>query len=120
MEADTRDGTSSTISKVLKKVGLSSFTIDNLTPGNGSCFMIAVLQQVRKNSKTYPPRIQTLAASLNHYGLRVEVKNFVNSSDHPSIHDWKERFRTVTALEWDYYWSDSWMLNKPRIRGQWT
>ena len=119
MAADTREGNSSILS-MLRKVGLSSFTLDSPTPGNGSCFMIAILQQVRRNSKCYPSRLQALAANLDHYGLRVEVKKYVNSCEHPVIQDWKERFRNVTDLEWNYYWSENWMLKMKRGRGQWT
>ena len=75
---------------------------------------------MRRNSKCYPSRLQALAANLDHYGLRVEVKKYVNSCEHPVIQNWKERFRNVTDLEWNYYWSENWMLKMKRGRGQWT
>ena len=121
MAADTRDSYSSTIMRVLKKVGLTSFTLDSVTPGDGACFMTATLQQIRRNKETYPNQIQTMAENLDQFTLRKAVKSFVNSSIHPIILNLKSMFSDATGMTWNFYWSNKYMLkNVLGSEEQWT
>ena len=64
-----------TIMANMRRVGLS-FQLDNLTRGNGSCLMIAVLQQLKRPefySQLAAP-VKQMVDSLDHHSFRWFVK----------------------------------------------
>ena len=119
MAGDVKDAYRSSILGLLRKVGLFSFSVDTVTPADGSCFMTATLQQIQRHSESYPPHVRALI-SRGQYELRKAVRDFMNNSNHPVIRDWKSRFFSTTGKEWNFYWSEKWMLRRAtRLRAQW-
>ena len=93
-----------------KKIGLN-LELDNLTRGNGSCFMIAVLQQCnRRDVKMYlQDDVLKMATDLNFMAFRKAVISFMIHSSHPSVLAYKRRYETnampVTKKNWVEYWN---------------
>ena len=66
--------------------------IDNLTFGNGSCFMISVLQQCRRPEvKIYCQEdVLDMSKSFDTQSFRNKVSDFMLQSNHPSVLLYKE------------------------------
>ena len=67
------------IMKSNRRLGLRYFKLDQLTKGEGSCFPIAVLQQLNREEVFAHLRedLRQLARSMDHHLLRQRVKSFV-------------------------------------------
>ena len=90
------------------------FKLDQLTKGNGSCWMISVFQQCkRKEIWLYlQDDIRTLVENMDTDGLRNAVANLMLSSNHPKIRTYKERYERNDGSEvsWSALWN---MMRNP-------
>ena len=72
-----------------RRLGLGFFKLDKLTKGEGSCFMIAIIQQLNRDEVFDDSRedIKELAGTRDQFQLRIRVKNFIfrDKSNHPKI-----------------------------------
>ena len=59
-----------------KRLGIDIFKLDELTKGEGSCFMIAIMQQLNRNEVFDSSReeVKELARTKDQYQLRIRVK----------------------------------------------
>ena len=66
----------SAIMEKMRSIGLH-FKLDKLTRGNGSCFMIAVLQQLNQPElySQLPEEVKPMVDSLDHQSFRLFVRN---------------------------------------------
>ena len=88
--------------------------LDQLTEGRGNCFPIAILQQCRRpeiNQQLKPvPKmlLRTLRTGPRHKALRYSVMNFIKTSEHPRIHQFKLQYEETDGAAnketWDDYW----------------
>ena len=100
-----------------KKLGINIFKLDELTKGEGSCFMIAVMQQLNRNEVFDSSReeVKELARTKDQYQLRLRVNNFIcnDKADHPKVqwlrnmHDLDQVAKAADNEEtetWEEYW----------------
>ena len=96
--------------------------LDKLTYGNGSCFMIATLQQCARNDvEIYlQEKIINMAKNLDTDEFRSEVSNFILNSSHPTVLAYKRRYEEndmkFMKKSWFQYWTDM----KERGRNRWA
>ena len=105
------------IMKAMKRNGIDDiFKLDKLTKGKGNCFMIATIQQIRREEVLGASRaeVRNIAASMNHSLLRQGVYNWIMEHlTHPKIIKMKEVYELDQAVRkdlgeetksWDAYW----------------
>merc|ERR1712029_843342 len=100
-----------------KRLGIDIFKLDELTKGEGSCFMIAVMQQLNRNEVFDSAReeVKELARTKDQYQLRIRVKNFIcrDKANHPKVR-WLRDFYNLDQVAkaaanertetWEEYW----------------
>ena len=90
------------------------FILDQLTEGRGNCFPIAILQQCRRpeiNQQLKPvPKmlVRTLRTGPRHKALRYSVINFIKTSNHPRIHQFKLQYEQTDGVANKETWEDYW------------
>ena len=80
------------------------FKIDKLTRGKGNCFMIATIQQLRREEvyEKSRPEVREIAASMNHRFLRRSVYNWLMEHlTHPKIIRMRELYDLDQAVKKD-------------------
>ena len=105
------------IMESLKRNGADDvFKLDSLTKGKGNCFMIAIMQQLRREEvyEKCTPEVKKIAASMNHRFLRVSVYDWVMQHlTHPKIVRMRELYNLDQDIKrdlgevtrtWDAYW----------------
>ena len=86
--------------------------LDKLTQGVGNCFMVAVLQQLRRNEihSNLGDDLKQMANDLDQMKLRRFVVDFIRQrKDHPQVIYMKERFAPDLEVfngpkSWEEYW----------------
>ena len=102
----------------LKRNGVDDvFKLDNLTKGRGNCFMIATVQQLRREDvyEASRPEIRKIAATMDHSALRVSVYNWIwKNLTSPKIVRMRELYDLDQDIKrdlgeetktWDGYWN---------------
>lgn len=92
------------------------FMLDQLTRGKGNCFMVAMMQQLRREEvyERSRPDIKEVAASMNHRIFRVRVYDWVKKHlNHPKINSMREMYELDQAIRRDLgeetrSWNDYW------------
>ena len=100
-----------------RRLGLAHFKIVKLTIGNGSCFPIAVIQQLNREDVIdhLSEELRELARSMDYHLLRKKVKDFICSLQcrHPKVLELKDIFYNDQAAKvaagepsktWEEYW----------------
>ena len=100
-----------------KRLGIDIFKLDELTKGEGSCFMIAIMQQLNRPEVFDSSReeVKELARTKDQYQLRLRVNNFIcnDKADHPKVqwlrnmHDLDQVAKAADNEEtetWEEYW----------------
>ena len=84
--------------------------LDNLTFGNGSCFMISILQQChRPDIEIYlPDHMINISKNYDTDKFRCEVSNFMLSSGHPAVIEYKERYEKYDMRILKKTWIEHW------------
>merc|ERR1711911_518102 len=85
------------------------FRLDGLTKGNGSCLMIAIMQQLRRKEiyERARPEVQELARRLDHEEFRRRINFYVTTSQDPRLIELKEFYNnSAETKSWDQYWKD--------------
>ena len=93
--------------------------LDRLTKGEGNCFMISILQQL-KSSDVYShlsSELKTLADEMNPMNLRRQVTNFITTSNHPSIRNLKALYYPDPASSDPKTWKEYW--ERMLVNGHW-
>ena len=120
---DTERKLADQIMDSLRRLGLNSFKLDNLTKGAGSCFMIAVLQQLNREGLRFDDLredVKVLARTMDPHLFRVKVRDFICriKYDHRKVLELKIMFyidqdaKAEAGEEtktWEEYWDS--MLN---------
>ena len=92
------------------KFGLN-LKLDDITPGKGNCFFIAVIQQLRR-PEIYPTvsrSLQQMAGAWDHLALRKAVCSYAKSSAEVAAR--KEFFLySMNGVPWDTYWGPDHMM----------
>ena len=110
-------GLADEIIKAMKRNGIDDiFKLDKLTKGKGNCFMIATIQQIRREDVlgASRPEVRDIAASMNPQLLRHSVYNWIMEHlTHPKIIRMRELYELDQAVKkdlgevtktWDAYW----------------
>ena len=85
------------------------YRLDRLTKGNGSCLMIALMQQLRREDIYLKarPEVQELARTLDHQEFRKRVKLFITNMENPRVKEFKDHYiNSAQPKTWDQYWED--------------
>ena len=87
--------------------------LDRITPGKGNCFPIAVLDQCKRPEimRNLHPQIKKIVKCNMQTAqmlLRQSVRNFVQSSEHPAIRNYKNEYRQTVAVVEDRSWEENW------------
>ena len=85
------------------------YRLDRLTKGNGSCLMIALMQQLRREDIYLKarPEVQELARTLDHREFRRRVKLFITNTENPRVKEFKDHYNnSAQPKSWDQYWED--------------
>ena len=91
------------------------FKLDDLTRGRGNCFMIAVLQQLKRGDifGLLTPEMKTIASTIDHNGFRRLVKTYIDTSKEPIVIEMKKNYSLnymaaaalgEEPLTWNHYW----------------
>ena len=90
------------------------FELDQITLGDGQCFMTSVIQQLRRPEVNcgLSPKWQLLSRHLDPRSFKFQVKRFLNSSDHPRVQFLKENIQNFTGMSWEDYWSSKYIMKK--------
>ena len=84
---------------------------DNLTEALGDCFPLSVLQQLNRPEifKDLSSTLKKIVYNKNQSKLRQEISNFMVTSRHPRLIDYKKQFEggigPLIKLTWDEYWT---------------
>ena len=102
----------------LKRNGIDDvFKLDKLTKGRGNCFMVATIQQLRREEvyEASTPEVREVATSMNHRFLRQSVCDWIRENlTHPKIVRMKELYDLDQDIKknlgeeirtWDNYWN---------------
>ena len=93
------------------------FKLDHLTKGKGNCFMVAIIQQLRREEvyERSRPDVKKIAASMNHRFLRVGVYDWIMQNlSHPKIIRMREMYDLDQVIKrdlgeetktWQQYWN---------------
>ena len=100
-----------------RRLVLDYFKLDKLTKGEGSCFPIAVVQQLNREDIFDHLRedLRNMARTLDHHMLREKVKDFICrlKKNHQKVRELKEIFNIDQAARqeageesktWEKYW----------------
>ena len=101
-------GWAETIIQHIRKIK-QPFRLDRLTKGNGSCLMIALMQQLRRKDIYHKGRseVQELARSLDHREFRKRVKLFTTTTEDPRLRELREHYNNSAEPKlWNQYWED--------------
>ena len=92
------------------------FKIDKLTRGNGSCWMISVFQQCKREEINIylPDDIRSLVNNMDTNGLRIAVCDFMLTSNHPKVKTFKERYERLDGSELP--WIELWGAGRKGMR----
>ena len=106
------------IMESLRRNGVDDvFKLDHLTKGKGNCFMVATIQQLRREEvyERSRPDVKKIAASMNHRLLRVGVYNWIMKNlTHPKIVSMKDLYELDQVIKkdlgeetktWEEYWN---------------
>ena len=105
------------IMESLRRNGVQDvFKLDHLTRGKGNCFMIAMMQQLRREEvcERARPEIKEVAANMNHRVFRVRVHDWVMKHlNHPKIVRMRDLYELDQAIKRDLgeetkSWNDYW------------
>ena len=83
------------------------FVLDQITLGDGQCFMTAMIQQMRRQdvNSSLPPDLQKYAWIMDPRAFKFQVRKFMNGSQHPRILDLRKDFILFTGMSWQEFWS---------------
>ena len=76
------------------------FMLDQITLGDGQCFMTAMIQQMRRpdvNSSLSADQ-QKHAWIMDPRAFKFQVRKFMNGNPHPKIQDLRKDFKTFTGF----------------------
>ena len=85
--------------------------VDDITPGKGNCFFIAVIQQLRRQDIycNLPGQLKKMADEWDHLALRRAVCTFAKSS--PDVASRREFFLySMAGRPWDVYWGPNYLM----------
>ena len=103
------------LNSLIERRGLP-FKIDKLTRGNGSCWMISVFQQC-KRQEIYlylQDDIRNLVDKMDTNGLRNAVCDFMLTSNHPKVKIFKARYQRLDGSELP--WIELWGAGRKGMR----
>ena len=104
------------ILKAVRQNGLE-VKLDDLTKGDGNCFMIGTLQQMKRRDvhEHLNEEQRGLRRSLE---LRRSVQKFMQSNEnHPLIRNMKIQFNAAEEMSWTEYW---WRMTNGRTDMLWA
>ena len=94
--------------------------LDRLTKGEGNCFMVAVLQQLRRPDvyDHLSIELKRLADKMDPMLMRIQVTNFMTTSCHRRVEEMRQNYVPDVDIQndpksWDDYWK------RMLIRGMW-
>ena len=94
----------------VKKIGLN-LKLDDVTYGDGACFIVAVMQQLlRPDVKIYlPDDILRIVTDFDIMAFRRRVATFMLNSKNPSVLNYKLRYEKIAMpiikKSWTAYWN---------------
>ena len=98
------------IMETVDKLGLP-FRLDQLTKGEGNCFLVAIIQQCKRPeifSELTPLLRRVVKQRTGHTTLRSSVQNVVTKSKLPIVARLKAQYEQydsdIRGENWDKYW----------------
>ena len=101
-------GWAETIIQHIRKIK-QPFRLDRITKRNGSCLMIALMQQLKRKDiyNKANSEVQELARSLDHREFRRRVKLFTTTMEDPRLRELRDHYNnSAEPRSWDQYWED--------------
>ena len=95
----------------MKKFGLN-LKLDQVTPGKGDCFFVAIIQQLRRPEiySTLSGRLQQMADNWDHLALRKAVCSFAKTSFLVTARREFLIHSMYGVKSWDTYWGPNHMM----------
>ena len=95
----------------VNKFGLN-LKLDDVTPGEGNCFFIAVLQQLRRPEiySTVSRSLKQMADTWDHLALRKAVCSFAKSSPEVAARRELIIYAMYDVKPWDTFWGPDHMM----------
>ena len=83
------------------------FILDQITLGDGQCFMTAIIQQMRRPdvNSSLSQDLQKFAWMMDPRAFKFKVRKFMKDSPHPKVQDLRKDFQIFTGLPWEEFWS---------------
>ena len=83
------------------------FILDQITLGDGQCFMTAIIQQMRRPdvNSSLSQDLQKFAWIMDPRAFKFKVRKFMKDSPHPKVQDLRKDFQIFTGLPWEEFWS---------------
>ena len=87
--------------------------LDDITGGDGNCWVRGVVQQLERTEIQIQPNIRTMEVldgirEESYLRLKKEISKFMTSSQHPTIQTAKTEFEESIGLTDDISWEDFW------------
>lgn len=90
------------------------FVLDQITLGDGQCFMTSVIQQLRRPdvNTCLTPKWQQYSRIMDPRSLKFQVKNFMQSCQHKRVKDLKMDWKNFTGMTFEAYWGVKHIMKK--------
>ena len=110
------------LKKTIEQCGLP-LKLDDITGGDGNCWVRGVVQQLERTEIQIQRNIRTMEVQegireKSYLRLKKEISKFMTSSQHPTIQTAKTEFEESIGLTDDISWEDFW--KKMEKDGEWA
>ena len=95
--------------------GLSEcFVLDQITLGDGQCFMTSVIQQLRRpDVNTFlTPKWQKYSRVMDPRAFKFQVRRFATTCQHPRVQNLRTDWANFTGLSFEDYWKVDHIMKK--------
>ena len=90
------------------------FALDQITLGDGQCFMTSCIQQLRRPTINcaLPPRWQQILKIMDPRALKSQVRKFMQTCQHQRVQELRMNWRNFTGMSFEDYWSIKYIMKK--------
>ena len=90
------------------------FKLDQVTLGDGQCFMTSCIQQLRRPdvNSCLMPRLRQHVKFMDPWAFKIHVRIFMQRCQHQKVKDLKVDWKSFTGLTFETYWSINHIMKK--------
>ena len=90
------------------------FNLDQITLGDGQCFMTACIQQLRRADVNcfLSPRWQQILKIMDPRALKAQVRKFMQTCQHQRVQELRLNWKNFTGMSFEDYWSVKYIMKK--------